>query len=71
MKHSPVYHAECPEENSNDEYAHETARHIIENVIDHSGRDKSSHTLKNQIEKEHSCPQYKNFKIISSGYRRR
>ena len=51
MKHSPVYHAECPEENSNDEYAHETARHIIESVIDHSGRDKSSHTLKNQIEK--------------------
>ena len=38
-------------------------------MLDHSGRDKSSHILKDQIEKEHPCPQYDNLKIISSGFR--
>ena len=38
-------------------------------MIDHNGRDKNSHILKHQIEKDHPCSQHKNFKIISSGFR--
>ena len=45
------------------------ARRISESVLDHSGRDKNSHILKHQIEKGHLCPQYENFKVISSGFR--
>ena len=45
------------------------ARRISERVLDHSGRDKNSHFLKYQIEKEHPYPQYENFKVISSGFR--
>ena len=37
-------------------------------MLDHSGRDKNSHILKHQIEKGHPCPQYENFKVISSGF---
>ena len=44
-------------------------KRISKRVIDHSGRDKNPHILKHQIEKEHPCPQYENFKIISSGFR--
>ena len=46
-----VYHAECPEESCNDDYVGETARPISERVIYHSGKDKNSHILKHQIEK--------------------
>ena len=51
------------------DYVGKTARRISERLLDHSGRDKNSHILKHQIEKEHPCPQYKNFKVISSGFR--
>ena len=44
------------------------ARHIFERVIDHSGREKYSHILKHQFEKEHSVPQYESFEIIVSGF---
>ena len=60
-KHDLVYHADFSEESYNADYVGETARRISERVIDHSGRDKNSHFLKHQIEKEHSCPQYENF----------
>ena len=30
---------------------------------------KNSHILKHQIEKEHPCPKYKNFKVIGCGFR--
>ena len=52
----------------NDNYVNETPRCISERVLDHSGRDKNSHILKHQIKKEHPCPQYQNFKVISSGF---
>ena len=51
-KHDFVYHAKCAEENCNDDYVGEIARRISERVLDHSGRDKKSHILKHQIEKE-------------------
>ena len=63
-----VYHAKCAEESCNDDYVDETARRIPERVFDHSGRDKNSHSLKHQIEKEQPCPQYNNFNVISSGF---
>ena len=51
------------------DYVGKTARRISERVLDHSSRDKNSHILKHQIEKEHPYPQCKNFKVISSGFR--
>ena len=68
-KHDLVYHTKCAEESCNDDYVGETARRISERVLDDSGRDKNSHILKHQIEKEHSFPQYHNFKVISGGFR--
>ena len=68
-KHDLVYHAKCAEKSCNDDYVLETARRISEWVLDHSGRDRNFHILKHQIEKEQPCPQYENFKIISSGFR--
>ena len=41
---------------------------ISERVLDNSGRNKNSQILKHRIEKEHPCPEYKNFKVISSGF---
>ena len=38
-------------------------------MLDHSGTDKNSHILEQQIEKVHPCPQYDSFKIISSDFR--
>ena len=42
---------------------------MSERVLDHSGKDKNSHILKHQIEKERPCAKYENFKVISSGVR--
>ena len=67
-KHDLLYHANCAEGSCNDDYVGETAKRISERVLDHSGRDKNSHILKYQIEKQHPCLQYKNFKVISSGF---
>ena len=64
-KHDLVYHAKS----CNDDYVGETVRRISERVLDHHGRDKKYHILKQQFEKEHPCPQYENFKVISSGFR--
>ena len=37
-------------------------------MLDHSERDKNSYIFKHEIEKEHPCPQYDNFKIVRSGF---
>ena len=60
-KHDLVNHAGCPEESCNDDYVDETARHISERVIDHSGRNKNSHvlTLKDPFISE-NCIEIKN-----------
>ena len=55
-KHALVYHADCPVENCNDNYVGERTRRISERVIDYSERDKNTHILKRQTEKEHPCP---------------
>ena len=44
QKHDVVYRAEIPLKKCNNDYVGETARHISEKVIDHSGRDKNSKT---------------------------
>ena len=67
-KHYLVYHTKCTKESCNYDYVGETAKRISERVLDHSGRDKNSRILKHHIKKEHSCPQYKNFRVISSGF---
>ena len=68
-KHDLVYHAKCAEKSFIDDYVGEMARRISERVLHHNERDINSHILKHQMEKEHPCPQYKNFKVISSGFR--
>ena len=69
-KHDLLQNAKCAQESCNDDYVGETARRISKRVLDHSARDKNSHILKHQIEKEHPCPQFENFKVISSGFRK-
>ena len=63
-KHDLVYHAKCAEESYNDNYVGETARHNSERVLDQSGRDKNSHILKQQIEKEYPCRQREKLKLL-------
>ena len=53
-----VFHTECPGESCNDDYVGETTRCTSERMIDHGGRDKNTHILKHQIEKE-----YENLRI--------
>ena len=50
-KHHLVYHAKCTEESCNDDYSDKTARRISEKMLGHSGRDKNSHVLKQQLKK--------------------
>ena len=41
----------CPQKSCNDDYVGETPRRTSERVIDHGGRNKNSHILKHQNEK--------------------
>ena len=45
-KHDLVYDAKCAEESCNDDHVNEMTRHISEMVLNHRGRDKNSHILK-------------------------
>ena len=63
-----VYLAKCAEESCNDDYVSETARHISKRVLDHSGRDRNSHILKYQIEKEHVCHDMRILKLLVVTY---
>ena len=41
-----TYYVECPKENCNKNYVGETGLRLSERVIDHNGRDKTSHLFK-------------------------
>ena len=64
-KHDLVGLGEYPGESRNFDYVGKTSKYALKRLIDHSGNDKNAHVLKHQIEKEHPCPQYDSFKIIS------
>ena len=59
----------CSAENCLDDYIGESARHKIERVKDHSGRDTKSRVLKHSSEKEHVEVTQENFKIIGSTFK--
>ena len=51
--HDIIYHGNCPENCSPDNYVGETARRISERVLDHTGKDISSHLYKHFVETGH------------------
>ena len=51
--HDIIYHGNCPENCSPDNYVGETARRISERVLDHTGKDISSHLYKHSVETGH------------------
>ena len=59
----------CLAENCSDDYIGESARHIIERVKDHGGRDTKSHVLKHSSGKEHVEVTKEDFTIISSNFK--
>ena len=59
----------CSAENCLNDYIGESARHIIERVKDHGGRDTKSHVLKHSSEKEHVEVTQEDFKIIGSHFK--
>ena len=68
-RHDTMHHVKCSTENCMDDYIGESARHIIERVKDHGGRDTKSHVLKLSSEKEHVEVTKEDFKIISNHFK--
>ena len=62
-------HVKCPEESCTDDYIGKSGRRVIERVKDHSGRDQSSHILRNSIEKNHTEVTVNDFKVIGRNYK--
>ena len=62
-------HVKCPEESCTDYYIGESGRSVLERVKDHNGRDKSSHMLRNSIEKNHTEVTMNDFKVIGQYYK--
>ena len=67
-QHDVTYYVKCSEEICTENYIGETGRRPSERVIDHSGRDKTSHVLRQCIEKEHKLPSLKGFMILGTNY---
>ena len=68
-QHNRIYQVKCSTENCSDFYTGESARHIIERVKDHSGRDTKSRVLKHSSEKEHVEVTQEDFKIMGSTFK--
>ena len=64
-----VYYATCPEPGFVEDYTCETGRRLNEGIIDHDGRDETSHFYKHSQESNHPCVvALINFKIIDSHF---
>ena len=50
-QHDIIYQVKCTAENCPDSYTRESARHVIERVKDHGGKNTEAHVLKHSIEK--------------------
>ena len=68
-QHDIIYQVKCLAENCSDDYIGESARHVIERVKDHGGRDTKSHVLKHSSGKEHVEVTKEDFTIISSNFK--
>ena len=68
-QHDIIYQVKCTAENCPDSYTRESARHVIERVKDHGGKNTEAHVLKHSIEKEHAEVTQKDFKIIGSHFK--
>ena len=69
-QHDITYHAECPEENCNENDVEVTGHRLSERNIDHDGRDKSSHILKYSVEREHRPLSLQEFSTLGGTYRK-
>ena len=67
--HDLTYYVKCPVETCREDYIGETGR-LSERMIDHSGRNKNSHVLKQCIEKEHKLPCLEDFIILGTNYKK-
>ena len=63
-----MHHVKCTEPSCRDNYVGETGRRITERIIDHSGRDHTSHMVKHNIETSHTDVNTANFKIIDMNF---
>ena len=68
-KHDVIYFGKCPEQNCTDNHIGESARKICEQIIDHGGRDKKSHSFQHDVVNEHQNASYNDLEIIASGFR--
>ena len=63
-----VYFSRCPSTNCTDSYIGETARRLIERVMDHAGRDAKSHIVRHCLNSNYETVNIENFKILNMGY---
>ena len=66
--HYIIYHGNCPENGSSDNYFGESARRISERVFDYTGKDVNSHLYKHFIETGHQTLEISDFRTIGNGY---
>ena len=67
--HDVIYYGKCPEDQCTEDYLGETGRRFKERVIDHAGRDKSSHLFKHSMETGHRSPNIDEYSIKGSSFR--
>ena len=70
-QHDVTYYFKYPAETCREDCIGEAGRRLSGRVIDHNGRDKSSHVLKHCIEKEHKVPSVKGFMILGTNYKKK
>ena len=51
-----------------DSYIGETARHLSERVVDHAGRDTTSHIVRHCLNSNHETVNIEHFKMLNMGY---
>ena len=69
-QHDFTCYIKCPKGTCREDSIGETGRRLSERVIDHSGRGKNSHVLKQCIEKEHNLLSLEDFIILGTNYKK-
>ena len=67
-KHHLIYYAKYPELSCTEDYLGESSHGIIEQTVDHTGKDKQSHLLKHTPAQNHRHIDLGNMKIIDSSF---
>ena len=68
-EHYVIYFGKCPEQNCTHNYFLEFAKRISNRIIDHGGRDKTSHLFRDAAVNDHRNASYDDFEIIGIGFR--